>query len=374
MAARPNPPSPFPRREGGGGLALPSPARGGGGGEVRLAVVIVSFNTRDLLAACLDSLARELGKTSPSLLPSPYSLASSVLVVDNLSTDGSAAMVAEHCPWVCLLQPGVNLGFAAGNNLALRALGFTPRADEAPRSAAVFEATRDQDLPGPPPDYVLLLNPDTVVQPGALSGLVQFLQTHPQAGVAGARLSYPDGQVQHSAFRFPGLAQTALDLFPPPGRLARVMETRLNGRYPRALYLGQTPFEVETLLGACLMVRREAVQAAGLLDEGFFMYAEELDWCRRIARAGWRLYCVPTAHVTHYEAQSTRQFRAAMFVELWRSRLRLFDKHYGPAYRAALRRLVWLGAAWGRRRSTGPQHEAYVEIGRLLDASPGVAP
>ncbi|MCW5852106.1 MAG: glycosyltransferase family 2 protein [Anaerolineae bacterium] len=332
----------------------------------RLAVIIVSYNTRDLLAACLESVARELGDGSLSLLPTPYSLAASVLVVDNISRDGSAAMVAERFPWVRLLTPGVNLGFAAGNNLALRALGFTPRADEAPRSAAVFDSLTRLGGQDDPPDHVLLLNPDTVVQPGALSTLVQFLQTHPAAGVAGARLSYPDGQLQHSAFRFPGLAQTALDLFPPAGRLARVMETPLNGRYPRALYFGQTPFEVETLLGACLMARRDAIEAAGLLDEGFFMYAEELDWCRRFQQAGWRLYCVPTAHITHFEGQSTRQFRAAMFVELWRSRLRLFDKHYGPVYRAALRGLVWLGMTWGRWRTVGPQGEAYSQIVTLV--------
>ncbi len=362
MSGVPNPPSPFPTREGGAGrgeVAWPEPPslrRGGDGGEVRLAVIIVSFNTRDLLAACLESVAREL-----AYLPFPAS-STSVLVVDNVSGDGSAAMVSGRFPWVHLMQPGVNLGFAAGNNLALRALGFRPTGDEAPRSAAVAGSLGLMDTGETPPDYALLLNPDTVVQPGALAALVQFLQTHPLAGIAGGRLSYPEGQFQHSAFRFPGLAQTALDLFPPRGRLARVMETGLNGRYSRALYLGQTPFEVETLLGACLMVRREAIQAVGLLDEGFFMYAEELDWCRRISRAGWRLYCVPTAQVAHFEAQSTRQFRAAMFVELWRSRLRLFDKHHGPVYRAALRQLVWLGAAWGRRRSRGPQREAYTQI------------
>ena len=366
MAGGPNPPAPFPTREGGEVSFLPSLARGGDGGEVHLAIIIVSYNTRDLLAACLDSLARELRETGPSLLSTPYSLSASVLVVDNVSHDGSAAMVAERFPWVRLITPGVNLGFAAGNNLALRFLGFSPRADEAPRSAAVMDSMTKHGMNVVAPDYVLLLNPDTVVQPAALSTLVQFLQIHPTAGVVGARLSYPDGQFQHSAFRFPGLAQTALDLFPPAGRLARVMDTRLNGRYPRALYLGQTPFEVETLLGACLMVRRDAIAAAGLLDEAFFMYAEELDWCRRLQRAGWRLYCVPTAHITHLEGQSTRQFRAAMFVELWRSRLRLFGKHYGPLYRAALHVLVWLGATWGRWRTVGPHREAYSQIVALL--------
>jgi GT2 family glycosyltransferase len=187
----------------------------------------------------------------------------------------------------------------------------------------------------------------------------------PEAGLAGARLRYPDGKLQYSAFAFPGVWQTALDLFPPPGRLARVMETRLNGRYPRAWFLGERPFEVETLLGACLLARREAIESIGFLDEGYFMYAEELDWCRRAWQAGWKLYCVPQAEIVHYEGQATRQFQAQMLVELWRSRLRLFARHYRPPKLVVLRALVWAGATWGRLRSQGARRAAYGQIATL---------
>lgn len=333
-----------------------------------LAVVIVSYNTRDLLAACLDSLAPELAPDD------------SVIVVDNGSTDGSPALVREHYSWVHLMASGDNLGFAGGNNLALRALGFHPRGDEATRSAAVWANRRAVGAAVlPTPDFVALLNPDTRVSPGALRALRDFLATHPRVGAVGPRLAYPDGRLQHSAFTFPGLSQTMLDLFPPPGRLARLSTSRLNGRYPAARYEAGRPFAVETLLGACLMLRREAIEAVGLLDEGFFMYAEELDWCRRLTEAHWQLVVVPAAHVVHYEGQSTRQFREVMFVQLWRSRLRLFDKHHGALRAAALRRLVAVGARFQAHRGATDRRAAYRRIAAeasspALDSPDSVAP
>ena len=316
-----------------------------------LAVVIVSYNTRDLLAACLDSLAPELGPDD------------GVVVVDNGSTDGSPAMVRQQYPWVHLLDSGINLGFAGGNNLALQALGFHPRGDEAVRSAPLWADGRMAGAAAlPAPAYVLLLNPDTRVTPGALGLMRQFLAAHPRVGAVGPRLAYPDGRLQHSAFAFPGLSQTALDLFPPTGRLARLTATRLNGRYPAAWYEMGRPFPVATLLGACLLLRRAAIEAVGLLDEGFFMYAEELDWCRRLTEAHWGLYVVPAARVVHYEGQSTRQFREAMFIQLWRSRLRLFDKYYGALHAAVLRRLVAVGAGVQKRWGPADRREAYRRV------------
>lgn len=316
-----------------------------------LAVIIVSYNTRDLLAACLDSLAPELGPDDQ------------VVVVDNGSADDSQAVVREQYPWVHLLGSSVNLGFAGGNNLALQALGFHPRGDEAARSAPVWGEWRATGTAAwPTPDYVLLLNPDTRVAPGALGVLRNFLAAHPRAAAVGPRLAYPDGRLQHSAFAFPGLVQTTLDLFPPPGRLARLTMTRLNGRYPVARCEAGRPFAVETLLGACLLLRRAAIEAVGLLDEGFFMYAEELDWCRRLTDARWQLYVVPGAGVVHYEGQSTRQFREAMFIQLWRSRLRLFDKHHGALHAAALRRLVTVGAEAQARWGPADRRVAYRRV------------
>ena len=297
---------------------------------MRLGIVIVSYNVRDLLRACLQSVYEDLARTP--------GLEAEVIVVDNASADGSAAMVAEEYPLVHLVASQENLGFARGNNVALRWLGF---GEEASRKDA--KAPRGNQKGLVKPDAVLLLNPDTELQPGALAKMTGFLASYPRTGGCCPRLNYGDGSFQHSAFRFPGLMQLYLDLHPIP----RLMETRLNGRYPRRLYESGRPFPVDFALGAALMVRAEAIEAAGLLDEGYFMYAEEMDWQMRMQRAGWPIYCVPTARVTHYEGQSARQFRRAMTVALWRSRLRYYDKFH-PAWKRRLER--WLIARAMRKR------------------------
>ncbi|RUA15179.1 MAG: glycosyltransferase family 2 protein, partial [Clostridia bacterium] len=250
--------------------------------------------------------------------------------VDNASADGSAEMVAREFPQTHLVASPENLGFARGNNVGLRLLGFGDDAGKKEQGV-----TR--------PEAVLLLNPDTELHPGALATLTDFLKTHPHAGGCCPRLNYGDGSFQHSAFRFPGLAQLALDLHPIP----RLMQSALNGRYPRRLYDGKRPFPVDFALGAALMMRAEAIDAAGLLDEAYFMYAEEMDWQMRIRQAGWPVFCVPDARVTHYEGQSARQFRRAMTVALWRSRLRYYDK-YHPGWKRRLER--WMLARGLRKR------------------------
>ncbi len=310
-----------------------------------LAVVVVSFNVRDLLRRCLAA-------TYASLARSPE-LAATVWVVDNASADGSAEMVAAEFPAAVLIPSPDNLGFAGGNNRALRQLGFS-----------------GGDAVGPPPDLVLLLNPDAEPVGDAIGQMADFLRSHPGAGGAGAQLSYPDGRFQHSAFAFPGLVQLWFDLFPPRPR--RLLESRLNGRYPRRLYDAGRPFAVDFVLGAALMARREAIQAVGLLDEGYFMYAEEVDWCWRMARAGWPFYCVPAARVIHHAGASARQFRRQSTLNLWRSRRRLYDRFYGPARRWLANRIVALGMAaeirraraMARRGAIGPQ-----ELAERLDAA-----
>ncbi len=268
-----------------------------------LAIVIVSWNVRRLLAACLDSLQADLARSD---------LAAQVWVVDNASTDGSAEMVAQNFPQVRLIASSQNLGFAGGNNAALRAMGFGP---DGPPSAEER------------PQAVLLLNPETEVHPGALSALYHFLQGHPQAGIAGARLVYADGRFQHSAFAFPGLWQVAIELLPLPGRL---VESRLNGRYPRTLYQAGQPFEIGHPLGAAMCVRAEAIAQVGLLDERYHMYAEEMDWSKRITAAGWRAYCVPAATITHLGGQSTGQVKLDSLLNLWTSRYQFYRRHYHP--------------------------------------------
>jgi hypothetical protein len=134
--------------------------------------------------------------------------------------------------------------------------------------------------------------------------------------------------------------QALIDFFPLHHRL---QESLWNGRYPRSAYLSGRPFAIDHPVGACMLVRREAVQQVGGMDERFFMYCEEVDWAMRLWREGWEIYCVPAAEVVHHAGQSTRQSQDAMFVALWRSRFRLFAKHYGPAYNRAVRCIVRLG-------------------------------
>ena len=279
-----------------------------------LAILIVSWNVKDLLRDCLRSVQHALAADG---------LPAAVWVVDCASADGSAAMVRAEFPTVRLIASDRNLGFAGGNNAALRALGFPGRA-------------------AGQPEGVLLLNPDTLVQPGALKAMFDFLTAHPDVGIVGARLTYGDGSFQHSAFAFPGLWQLAIELFPLPGRL---YESRLNGRYPRALYTAGRPFPIDHPLGAAMLVRAEAIRQAGLLDEGYHMYVEEVDWARRIKGAGWRAYCVPAAHIVHLGGQSTGQIRAESFRNLWRSRYRFYRTHYGPLRMALARWLVRWGMA-----------------------------
>ncbi len=236
-------------------------------------------------------------------------------------------MVQDVFPQVGLLVNKENRGFAAANNQALGQ--STGR-------------------------YVTLLNPDTVVREGALDGMVKFLDERARVGIVGPRLLYPDGGFQHSAFTFPTLPMIFLDFFPFNHRL---VNSRLNGRYPRALYEAGEPFPVDHPLGASLTVRREAIEEVGLLDEGFFIYCEEIDWCMRIKEAGWLVYCFPQAGVVHYVGQSTAQFQDEMYVALHRSRFRLYQKHYSWWFRRMARWIVLLGltyqslqARWATRR------------------------
>ena len=269
-----------------------------------VAVIIVSYNTAALLRACLAALM-------------DCQLPLRIIVVDNASHDDSAAMVRSVFPTIELLAAGRNLGFAGGTNVGLAALGALP-------------------------DYLLVLNPDTVVHPGAIEALVAFLEQHPRVGLVGPRLLNPDGTLQPAAFRFPTLLMTALDLFPPgevlPGRL---YGSWWHGRYPQEG--GDEPFPIDHPLGACMLVRRAVLATVGPLDASYFMYSEEIEWCWRIRQAGWAIWQVPTAHVTHVGGAATQQFRHQMLVALWRSRDRFAAKVGPPWRRTAHRCLVRSG-------------------------------
>lgn len=284
------------------------------GSQMDLAVVIVTWNNAAVIRAALSSLLDDLRESD---------LRCEVWLVDSASEDQTADIVRREFPSVRLLVNSTNIGFAAANNLALRELGF---------GAAI----RSSEMPS----AVYLLNPDTVTHPGATRRLYNTLMTRPDVGVAGARLTFADGSFQHSAFRFPGLRQIWAELFPTAGRL---LEGSFNGRYPRARYAGAQAFDVDFTLGATMMLKREVIEQSGMFDEAFFLYCEEVDWAWRIKTLGWRILCVPAAHVTHIGGGSTSQARPDSLVQLWKSRLLLYEKYYPNWKRQLARRLVILG-------------------------------
>ncbi len=281
---------------------------------MNIAVVVVSYNTRDLLRQCIASIDNSVRASHIDALNTH------IVVVDNGSSDGSASMVAHEFPHTRLVASPENLGFTRANNLALSLLEFGI-------------AGADRPLDREPPDYVLLLNPDAELVDDALGQMVQLLEDDPSAGACGARLEYSDGSFQHGAFQFPSPFQVALDLapmagIPGSGRLYnRLYNSRVNGRYPAALWEEDVPFQVDFVLGAALMMRGAAIQRIGGLDEGYFMYCEEMDWCLRLKQTGMSTFAVPAARVIHHEAQSSRQTPWLAYRNLWRSRLRFYDKH-----------------------------------------------
>lgn len=267
---------------------------------VDLGVVIVNWNTRDYLRDCLASVFASEGVTYR------------VVVVDNASPDGSADMVRASFPQVDLIASPVNGGYPYGNNLGLRRLGF---------GATPGDGAPADDLPR----YALLLNPDTVVPPDAFAAMVRFLDEHPEYGVAGPRLVLADGSLDLACRRsFPTPAVSAYHmiglsrLFPRSRRFARYNMTYLDP---------DQPTEVDSVVGAFMMVRREAVQAVGLMDEAFFMYGEDLDWAYRMRAAGYRAFYYPAVQVLHYKRAASRQNRRAS-VEFYRAMLIFYRKHY----------------------------------------------
>jgi GT2 family glycosyltransferase len=297
--------------------------------EPSLAVVIVSWNVAEPLSRCLDSLHTE-SAGSP--------VRSSVWVLDNDSEDDTSERVRNDYPWVHLIQSAENLGFVAGNNRVLHRL-------------LKVES---------PPDYIWLLNPDTIVHPHAVELLLAFMDSHPRAGLVGPKLLNTDGTLQTCAFRFPGVIQPLFDLHLMPERL---YHTRLNGRYPRSWFDQGDPFQIDHPLGAAMLARTQTIREVGLLDPDFFMYCEEIDWAWRMRDAGWRAWLVPEAEVTHIGGASTDQARPKTTRYLWQSRALLYAKHHKRWVRWLVGQMVrYVFKARLAKADTTAWREAYKSI------------
>lgn len=265
-----------------------------------VAVVIVTYNSKDTLGHCLASLSRYVG------------IPLEVAVVDNASADGSAEVPGDHRLAVQVIENSANLGFAHGCNQGLRAT-------TAP--------------------HVLFLNPDAEVTAGAVEVLVAALDSHPDVGAVGPLTRHGDGAVQVS---------TGPDLTPWAERRQRELVRGVRHREPRAVLEASARHAVEHrpgwVSGACLMARREALEAVGGFDEGFFLYEEDADLCRRLREAGWGVLFTPAAEVTHRLGQSMARAPRRARLEYHRSHLRYYQKHNGRLHRVTLRALL-LGRA-----------------------------
>ncbi|MEW5959442.1 MAG: glycosyltransferase family 2 protein [Chloroflexota bacterium] len=278
-----------------------------------LSIIIVNYNTRDMLRNCLNSIFHSQGK-----------LTFEVYVVDNASTDGSSDMVRSEFPQVKLIASPVNGGFAYANNLGLRRSGF----DNGGR------------LLPPPPRYALLLNPDTVLPSTALVDMVAFMDDQPEAGAAGPKLVLPDGSLDLACRRaFP---TPAVSFYRMVG-LARLFPGhRLFGRYNMTFADPDEQIEVDSVVGAFMMVRREAIAQTGLLDESYFMYGEDLDWAYQIKANGWKIYYHPAVTVTHVKRAASRHSPRAR-VEFYRAMDIFYRKFYADSTPFWLHSLVVLG-------------------------------
>lgn len=281
-----------------------------------LSIIIVSWNTCELLAQCLTTVQENL-----AALPH---LDVETFVVDNASADESTQMVQAQFPWVRLIANQENVGFARANNQAIRQT--TAR-------------------------YVLLLNPDTELRAGSLATLIEFMEQHPQAGAVGPYLLNPDGSLQISCYPAPTLWHEFWRLFH-----LDALWRGASPSYRQERWSTKEPREVDVIKGACLMVRDDALKEVGLLDEGFFMYAEEVDLCRRLIVAGWDLYWVPESKVLHYGGQSTKQVAADMFLRLYETKVLYFRKHDGETG-AAVYKLILFAAALARLLIVGAVHQ-----------------
>ena len=285
---------------------------------VELSIIVVSYNTRELLAACLRSLGPTVSRT-----------AHETIVVDNASRDGSVEMVGREFPGALLIANTSNVGFARAANQGVRAAHG---------------------------EFLALLNSDAEASPGSLDALVACLKSQRTVAAVGPRTLLPGGRVSNSCFRFPSLVRPYLNI----QMLRLITRDYFSLSYPAASAVLARGGEVDWLSGACLVLRRKALDQVGLLDERFFMYFEDTDLCRRLHRGGWSVWYFPGTQVLHRVGQSSggEGDRERLRLELRRSSLHYFRTHHpGPVF-WAVRVLVVFGAVtrlalgcWPFRRS-----------------------
>ena len=260
---------------------------------MQLSVVLLSYNTCDLTEQALHSVRAAI-----------EGIEAEIFVVDNASHDGSADMVERAFPDVHLLRNTSNTGFAAGNNVALRQVRGR---------------------------YVLLLNTDTIVRVDTFRHLVDFMDRHPEAGAAGCKILNPDGTLQLDSRRgFP----TPLAAFCKMSGLSRFFPNHPNiARYNMTFLDPEECAEVDVLSGSCMLVRKEAMDEVGLLDEDYFMYGEDIDWCYRIHRAGWKIFYTPSTEIVHFRGESGRGVPLRILYRKSKAMSIFVDKHMKERYR-----------------------------------------
>ncbi|NMC11954.1 MAG: glycosyltransferase family 2 protein [Chloroflexi bacterium] len=268
-----------------------------------LSIIIVNWNTRDLLLKCLGCVYN-----------AQRSLTMEVIVVDNHSNDESVDAARQSFPQTRFIENPANYGFAKANNQGIRQAQGR---------------------------YLLLLNSDAFVHEEALTNMVQFMDAHADTGAGGCRLFFEDGSLQRSCFSFPTLLTefwqlTWLDRFFP--------RSRTFGKYRMTYWDMTDSHPVDAVMGACLILRKEALDQIGLLDEQFFMFSEEIDLCYRLKQAGWLVRYIPHASAVHLWGGSSSQVKEETFLHLYRSRIRFFRKHYGMWTTCLYKGVLFLGS------------------------------
>ena len=310
----------------------------------RVAVIIVNYNTRDLLAICLQSVYAN--RTHHEF---------HVIVVDNVSGDGSADMVATRYPQATLIRSDRNGGFGYANNLGLRWLAAQKEFPREGSAGATIQTSgppngaqprREVPLKGDSPytypcDHVLFLNPDTVLPRDALQATVNFLEMYPETGIVGPKVVKLDGSLDLACRRsFPTPVSS---LFKLTGLSKLFPRNKLAARYNLTYLSDDQTAEVDSVMGAYMLVRAQALAQAGIFDELFFMYGEDLDLAYRVKERGWRVYYYPAVEVLHHKGASSRKQSERSIQEFYRAMRIFYQKHYAWQYNSLINAGVNLG-------------------------------